>query len=124
MKNRPPEWTVEEARTSSACLRNDGYPVQMHGGPSFPHRSPHVNRDTPFSDAGAPVLLPAPAAPSESSRRGRPAAADSLPTVTDTTPHAVEPARLTQETYDRLQAELEDLTTRAFDAFRKMGFMP
>ncbi len=32
--------------------------------------------------------------------------------VTDPTANAAEPARLTQETYDRLQAELEDLTTR------------
>ncbi len=48
--------------------------------------------------------------------------------MTDTTPHAPEPARLTQETYDRLQAELEDLTTRgrveiaqAIEAARALG---
>jgi len=49
-------------------------------------------------------------------------------TVTDPTAHAAEPARLTQETYDRLQAELEDLTTRgrveiaqAIEAARALG---
>jgi transcription elongation factor GreA len=48
--------------------------------------------------------------------------------VTDATPHAAESARLTRETYDRLQAELEDLTTRgrveiaqAIEAARALG---
>ncbi len=48
--------------------------------------------------------------------------------VTDTTGRRAEPTRLTQETYDRLQAELEDLTTRgrveiaqAIEAARALG---
>ncbi len=48
--------------------------------------------------------------------------------VTDTTGRRAEPTQLTQETYDRLQAELEDLTTRgrveiaqAIEAARALG---
>jgi transcription elongation factor GreA len=48
--------------------------------------------------------------------------------VTDATANPSSPARLTQETYDRLQAELEDLSTRgrveiaqAIEAARALG---
>ena len=48
--------------------------------------------------------------------------------MTDASANQVEPARLTRETYERLQAELEDLTTRgrveiaqAIEAARALG---
>src|SRR6202012_1444707 len=76
---------------------------------SFPHRPPAVNRPTALVGT----------------RSGQPVA---WQTVTDPTTNLAEPARLTQETYDRLQAELEDLTTRgrveiaqAIEAARALG---
>ena len=111
MKNRPPSGRSRRHAPDGACLQNDGYRAGRgtHQTVSLPHRGRGVNRGGRRRVAHRP-------------------ATGSLVAVTDPSANRAAPARLTQETYDRLQAELEDLTTRgrveiaqAIEAARALG---
>jgi len=92
-------WTVDEAHTRWACaytMTITEVVVGCIGSPVSPAADLDVNT----------AMAPARPAPAPAGRGKAPTPADSLAWVTEEQTH------LTPATYERLQAELEDLTTR------------